>query len=99
MKILEPVRNGMPAPLEARTDGAAIAGGDLLLTGPELSALCSAGISNGLERIRPAVPSAVVITMAGLNGEAGAIQRENVPDPNGGSLSDILLPPLCPCYS
>ena len=33
MRILEPVRNGTPAPLEARTDGAAVAGGDLLLTG------------------------------------------------------------------
>jgi len=56
MEILEPVRNGMPALLEARTDGAAVAGGDLLLTGPEVSALCSAGISNGLEKIRSAVP-------------------------------------------
>ena len=33
MEIPEPVRNGTPAPLEARTDGAAVAGGDLLLTG------------------------------------------------------------------
>ena len=33
METLEPVRNGTPAPLEARTDGAAVAGGDLLLTG------------------------------------------------------------------
>ncbi len=33
MKTLEPVRNETPAPLEARTDGAAVAGGDLLLTG------------------------------------------------------------------
>jgi len=70
METLEPVRNGTPAPLEARTDGAAVAGGDLLLTWPEVSALCSAGpvrskvlqtsnragISNGLKRIRPAVP-------------------------------------------
>ena len=33
MEIMEPVRNGPPAPLEARTDGVAVAGGDLLLTG------------------------------------------------------------------
>jgi len=48
---LKPVRNRTPAPLGARTDGAAVAVGDLLLTG-QVSALCSAGISNELERIR-----------------------------------------------
>jgi len=49
---------------------------------PEVSALCLAGISNGLERIRPAVPSAVARGYGGTksHGEAGAIQRENVPD-------------------
>ena len=75
---LEPVRNGTPAPLEACTDGAAVAGGDLLLTGPEVSALCSAGISNP---IRNPIMGNMIQRRKISNGVTGwrkseAIQRE-----------------------